>query len=69
MTFIEEYILTDKNNKPIYRTFDLVDLAKKIITLNNEIIYINRAKNYEDIKVFDYRLLIEKHKIEDLEKE
>ena len=40
MNYINEYILLDKMENAIYKTFDILDLAHKIIDLNNEIIYI-----------------------------
>lgn len=68
MKQIDEYILLDKKSIPIYKTFDLLDLATKIIDLNKEIIYINTHKKYEDKKIFDYKLVIEKYEIIGLEK-
>lgn len=68
MESIEEYILTDKNHIPVYKTFDLLDLAREIMQLNEEIKYTNSNRSYENRKIFDYRLLIEERKIEDLEK-
>ena len=65
---ITEYILTDSSLKPIYKTFDLLDLAREIMQLNKEIQYINTNKTYENRKKFNYRLLIEEHEIKDLEK-
>lgn len=68
MKQIDEYILLDKKSIPIYKTFDLLDLATKIINLNKEIIHINTHKKYEDKKIFNYKLVIEKYEIIDLEK-
>lgn len=65
---IIEYILTDSSLKPIYKTFDLLDLAREIMQLNKEIQYINTHKTYENKKEFNYRLLIEEHEIKDLER-
>ena len=66
--YVDEYILTDSSLKPIYRTFDLVDLAEEIIKRNNEIAFINMRKSYETRERFKYRLIVEKHEIKDLEK-
>ena len=70
MNYVEEYILLDKMENAIYKTFDILDLAHKIIDLNNEIIYINRAEinQYGNRKLFNYHLIVEKHEIKDLEK-
>ena len=65
---ITEYILTDSLLKPIYKTFDLVDIAREIMQLNKEIQYINTDKTYENRKKFNYHLLIREHEIKDLEK-
>ena len=66
MSNISVYIIIDKENKPVYRTIDLVDLAKVIISLNNEIIHINHTKDYDSQEHFDYKLIIENCEIEDL---
>ena len=63
---ISVYIIIDKENKPVYRTIDLVDLAKVIISLNNKIIYINYTRDYNSQEYFDYKLIIENYKIKDL---
>lgn len=65
---ITEYILTDSSLKPIYRTFDLLDLAREIMQLNKEIQYTNEHKTYENRKKINYHLLIEEHEIKGLEK-
>lgn len=66
--YIDEYILTDSSLKPIYRTFDLVDLANKIVRIDSEIKIMNMGKSYEQRKKFKCRLIVEKHEIKDLEK-
>ena len=70
MNYIEEYILLDRRENAIYKTFDILDLARKIIDLNNEIIYINHAENnqYDNRKLFDYHLTVKRCEIKDLEK-
>ena len=64
---IDEYILTDSSYNPIYKTFDLRDLATEILRLNNEIQYINSKKEYEEQVKFSYHLIIESKEILDLE--
>lgn len=66
MSNISVYIIIDKENKPVYKTIDLVDLAKVIISLNNKIIHINHTKDYDSQEHFDYKLIIEKCEIKDL---
>ena len=66
--YIDEYILTDNLLKPIYKTFDLVDLANEILSIDSKIKLINKTKTYEERKKFKCCLIIEKHKIEDLER-
>lgn len=70
MNYINEYILLDKMENAIYKTFDILDLAYKIIDLNNEIIYINYAENrqYDNRKLFNYHLIVKRSEIKDLEK-
>lgn len=64
---IDEYILTDSTYNPIYKTFDLRDLATEILRLNNEIQYINSKKEYKEQVKFNYHLIVESKEILDLE--
>lgn len=64
---IDEYILTDKSYKPIYKTLDLRDLATEILRLNEEIQYINSRKEYKEQVKFNYHLIVDSIEILDLE--
>ena len=66
MSNISVYILIDKENKAVYKTIDLVNLAKVIISLNNKRIHINHTRDYNSQEDFDYKLIIESYKIQDL---
>ena len=63
MNYIDKYIILDEKSIPIYKTFDLLDLAYKIISLNNEIIHRNHTLDYKDKKYFNYKIIIEKYEI------
>lgn len=63
MNYIDKYIILDEKSIPIYKTFDLVDLAFKLISLNNEIIHRNHNLDYMHQKYFNYKIIIEKYKI------
>lgn len=66
MSNINVYIIIDKENKPVYKTIDLVDLAKVIISLNNKRIHINHTRDYNSQEHFEYKLIIESCEIQDL---
>ena len=64
---IDEYILTDSSYNPIYKTFDLRDLATEILRLNNEIQYINSKKEYKEQVKFNYHLIVDSIETLDVE--
>ena len=64
-----KYTLVDNMYKPIYSTIDLLDLARKIITLNKERIITNNIENrdFYNQERFNYHLIVEEVELKEIE--
>jgi hypothetical protein len=63
-----KYTLVDNMYKQMYSTIDLLDLARKIITLNEERIIINNIenRNFYNQEGFNYHLIVEEVELKEM---